>query len=269
MPSPTPPPGPSLGLEHAPGPEPSTDRAPSAAEAGSERGGPREALVRGGARALGDAELVAILLGTGAQKEPVLRLSARLLALHGGLGALAGLGADELARTRGIGATKAARLLAAFELGRRVVHARPPPTHIRSAADVDRLLRPKLAELEVEHFLALALDARHRVLRELWIHKGTMTACQVSIADVFRAILREASPAVVFVHNHPSGDAEPSRDDVALTRQLVAAAKLLGVAVVDHVVVAREGYRSLRDEGLMSERLEREPPPLGAKGARG
>ncbi len=213
--------------------------------------GPRERLVRGGAHHLDDDELLAVLLGTGCAAEPVGRLANRLLTENDGLAGLAQLAAPSLARTRGIGETKAARIAAAIELGRRAARVEPPPTALRTADDVDLLLRPRLAHLEVEHFLAIALDSRHRVVRELWISKGTMTSCVVSVADVFRQLLREAAPAVVFAHNHPSGDAEPSLDDLELTRRLVAAADLLGVHVVDHVVVAREGYRSLRECGLM------------------
>ncbi|MBX7193811.1 MAG: DNA repair protein RadC [Sandaracinaceae bacterium] len=213
--------------------------------------GPRERLVRSGAQHLGDDDLLAVLLGTGCAAEPVQQLASRLLEEHAGLAGLALAGAPSLARTRGIGATKAARIAAAIELGRRAAHVVPPPTRIRSAEDVDALLRPRLAHLEAEHFVALALDARHRVIRELWISKGTMTACLVSVADVYRQVLREAAPAVLFVHNHPSGETEPSHDDLHLTRRLVEAADLLGLRVVDHVIVAREGFRSLRDSGLM------------------
>lgn len=213
--------------------------------------GPRERVVRAGARHLDDHDLLAVVLGTGCADEPVGRLATRLLTENAGLVGLSQAAPPSLARTRGIGSTKAARIAAAFELGRRAAHATPPPTRLRSAEDVDALLRPRLAHLEVEHFLAVALDARHRVVRELWISKGTMTACIVSVADVYRQLLREAAPAVIFVHNHPSGEAEPSADDVQLTERLVSAGELLGVRVIDHVIVAREGYRSLRDSGLM------------------
>ena len=225
--------------------------ASSAADDGGDPEGPRERVVRAGAKHLDDHDLLAVVLGTGCADEPVGRLATRLLTENAGLAGLAQVSPPSLARTRGIGHTKAARLAAAFELGRRAAHATPPPTRLRSADDVDALLRPRLAHLEVEHFLALALDARHRVVRELWISKGTMTACIVSVADVYRHLLREAAPAVIFVHNHPSGEAEPSSDDLQLTERLVSAGELLGVRVIDHVIVAREGYRSLRDSGLM------------------
>ncbi|GAB4212919.1 MAG: DNA repair protein RadC [Sandaracinaceae bacterium] len=213
--------------------------------------GPRERLARLGAEALDDADLVALVLGTGTIDEPVQRVAARLLAQHGDLRRLARASVGELASARGLGAGKAARLAAAFELARRLTVPGEPPTRIRSSADVDTLLCPRLAHLEVEHFVVLALDARHRVLREIWLAKGTFTACPVSAADVYRAVLREPAPAVLVAHNHPSGEPTPSAEDVALTQRLVQAGDLLGVRFVDHVVVAREGYASLVDLGLV------------------
>jgi DNA repair protein RadC len=217
--------------------------------------GPRERLHERGLESLSDAELVALLLGTGTQADPVMPLAERLLGAVGGLRGLSSSGTGELLRVRGVGATKAARLVAGIELGRRV-HARPLVRGARmgSSEDIFRAFGPQLAHLPHEELWAVALDARHRVLARVLLARGGLSACPVTPGDVFRPLIREAASALVLVHNHPSGVAEPSREDVALSAHIASAGKLLGIALLDHVVVAAEGYVSLLDSGLL------EPP---------
>lgn len=215
------------------------------------REGPRERLDEQGASFVSDADLLAMLLGTGMRGEGVEALAVRLLATRS-LADLARMEVDALASVHGVGRAKAARVVAAFELGRRALSPGPAPTRIRSADDVDRLLRARLVHHEVEHFIALSLDARHRVVAEHWLAKGTMTSCAISIADVFRVLVRVAAPSVIFVHNHPSGDAAPSGDDIALTQRLIAAGELLGIRVLDHIILAREGRISLDEAGMLT-----------------
>lgn len=214
--------------------------------------GARERMRAVGTEGLSDAELVAVLLGTGARSEPVSVLASRLLHDLGGIAALSRVGTGALEQVPGVGPTKASRLVAAVELGRRVV-ARPLPrgTRIGSSREVDAAVRPRLADADVEHFIAIALDAKNRPIGELEIARGGLSACPVSPADVFRALLREAAAGVVFVHNHPSGEPSPSADDVALTERLRRAGELLGVKVLDHVIIGREGYFSFLDAGLL------------------
>ncbi len=214
--------------------------------------GPRERLARVGVEALSDAELVALLLGTGARGVPVEALAASVLAERGGLLGLERAGLGVLAARSGIGEGKACRLLAAVEVGRRV-GAVPLARGMRlaSSRDIDAALRPRLARAEVEHFLAIPLDAKNRPMGELRIATGGQSVCPVSPSDVFRALLREAASAVIFVHNHPSGDPAPSRDDQLITERLVRGGELLGVRVLDHVIIAREGYFSFLDAGLL------------------
>jgi DNA repair protein RadC len=214
--------------------------------------GPRERLAREGAAALSDVELLALLLGTGAKELPVLELARRILSESGGLKRLSRRGLGELAAELGLGPTKAGRLIAAFELGRREA-ARPPDRRARltSSRDVVSWLGPRFAEAEVEHFVVVPVDARHRPMGLLEIGRGGMTSCSVSPADVYRRLLREAAPAVIFVHNHPSGAPDPSPDDLALTERLTLAGELLGVQVLDHVILAREGHFSFLDAGLL------------------
>lgn len=214
--------------------------------------GPRERMAAVGVEGLSDAELLALLLGTGARQEPVGVLASRLLRELGGLAGLSRIGAGALAQRPGLGPTKASRIVAAVELGRRVV-SRPLAWGARMASsrDIDAALRPRLADAEVEHFLAIALDAKNRPIREILIARGGLSACPVSPSDVFRALLREAAAGVVFVHNHPSGEPTPSAEDMILTDRLRRAGELLGVRVLDHVVIGREGYFSFLDAGLL------------------
>lgn len=221
--------------------------------------GPRERLRSVGAFHLSDAELVALLLGTGTAREHVTVLASRLLTEASGLRGLVRLGIGGLAATAGIGESKAARLVAALELGRRAAAPTSSPmSRVATSHDVVALVAPRLRDADVEHFVALALDAKNRPLALIDVAKGSITACPVAPADVFRAVLREAAPAVVFAHNHPSGDPQPSPEDIALTDRLVSAGRLLGIHVVDHVIIAREGHFSFLDAGLLARR-----PPRG------
>lgn len=216
--------------------------------------GARERLRSLGVEHLSDAELVALVLGTGTVREPVSVLAARLLDEARGLRGLGKLGPGALARCSGIGEGKAARLVAAIELGRRASLGGPEPApRIEASRDVVSWAAPRIAHAEVEHFLALALDTRQRVIAVVTIGRGTLAACPVSPADAFRALLREAAAAAVFVHNHPSGDPSPSPEDVALTARLVSGGSLLGVRVLDHVIVARGGHFSFLDAGLLRD----------------
>jgi DNA repair protein RadC len=210
---------------------------------------PRERLWASGIDTLTDAELLALVLGTGTRDMDAVDLGRFLLAQQGGLGGLEAAQPGELVATHGLGRARAARLLAAMALGRRAT-LRPtdPRGPVKDAADVYRRLAPELVSLDREVFLGLALDARHRVVRRLLLAQGSLSRCEVHVRDAFRPLLREVAVAVVFVHNHPSGDPAPSSDDLVLTRRLGAAGQLVGLPVLDHVIVAREGYRSLAAE---------------------
>jgi DNA repair protein RadC len=214
--------------------------------------GARERLALHGRAALSDAELIAILLGTGTSAAPVAIVAARLLEYAGGLSGLAQLSVAELETQPGIGTTKACRLLAAMELGTRT-HVRPLERRkpITSSRDIAAALSPRFDHETREHFLAIALDAKNHPLAELTVAIGGIAACSVAPADVFRPVLRAAAVSVLFVHNHPSGDPAPSEADVAITQRLWRAGDLLGVQVLDHVILGRDGYFSFLDAGLM------------------
>jgi len=212
--------------------------------------GPRERQLRLGPEALTDEELVGLVLTGGASGR---RLAEALLQRIGGL---AMLRRTELASLRdwGIGPSRASALCAALELARRLNLAEVPPRPcLRSASEAYAFLRPRLAHRPVEVFSVTLLDVRLKVLREVTVAEGTGWACAVQPRDALLPALRDGAAAVLFAHNHPSGDAGPSDEDRALTRRLVAACELLGVRPVDHLVVCLEGFSSMRELGQWPE----------------
>ena len=214
---------------------------------------PRERLFQLGAAALTTAELLAILIGTGTPRADALVLASGLLADAGGtLRRLAKRPAAALTRGAGMGPVKAARVVAALELGRRLGGEELAlPRALQSPADVYRLCGPGLRDLVAEEFHLLALDVQHRLIREVLITRGTLTSSLVHPREVFRAAIAEAAAGVIVVHNHPSGDPTPSADDRAVTRQLVEAGRLLDVPVYDHVVLGGDRYFSFAEAGWL------------------
>jgi DNA repair protein RadC len=214
---------------------------------------PRERLWALGPCALTTAELLAIVLGTGGAGQDVLEMAARLLELgEGSLRRLARRPNAELLRAPGMGPTKAARLLAAFELGSRAAREeRPPVVRIREPEDVLRLFGSRLRDLQVEEFHLLALDSQSQVLREVLITRGLLNSSLVHPREVFRAAIAEAAAGIIVVHNHPSGDPTPSAEDRAATKQLVSAGRLLDVPLYDHVIIAGDRFVSFATAGLL------------------
>jgi DNA repair protein RadC len=217
--------------------------------------GPRERLEALGPESLSEAELVALLLRTGGSGRDALALAAWLLQRHGGLVGLASVEGAELVRVPGVGRAKSAALVAALELGRRLAARRLRAGEpVRGPADVFRHLHARVRAWRHERFFVLLLDGRHRLLREVVISQGTLTASLVHPREVFRPALREAAAAVVLAHNHPSGDPTPSTEDREITVRLAEAGALLGIPVLDHVVVAERGWSSLCELGAISRR---------------
>ena len=214
-------------------------------------GGPRERLAQHGAPLLADAELLALLLGTGRAGEDVGTLAARLLDEHGSMWALARQSAAELARVPGIGAAKAARLAAAFEVGARALMA---PEHVSAPLSDSETVFARYGRLltasRVERFVVVAVDAKNRPRAHREVARGGRTTCQVDPSEVFRILVAESASGAIFLHNHPSGDPDPSPEDLELTRRLVAAGSLLAIRTLDHIIVGQGRYVSLRDAGL-------------------
>ena len=214
---------------------------------------PRERLWSLGPAALTTAELLAIVLGTGGGGQDVLELARQLLDVgDGSLRRLAQRPNAELLQSPGIGLTKAARLIAAFELGSRAAREERPRVHrIREPEDVLRLFGPRLRDLQVEEFHLLALDSQSQVLREVLITRGLLNSSLVHPREVFRAAIAEAAAGIIVVHNHPSGDPTPSAEDRAATKQLCSAGRLLDVPVYDHVIIAGDRFVSFATAGLL------------------
>ena len=214
---------------------------------------PREKLAERGKTALGDNELLAVLLGHGTPGITALDLANRLLADLGGLRGLARVSPVELSRRRGVGPATASRLVAAIELGRRsVVRAGPARLQVASAADAARYLLPRFGTAEVEQGGVLLLDARHRVLHARVLTRGTADATPMHPRDVFREAALAGAAALVLFHNHPSGDPLPSTEDLQLTKRMIEAGELMGITVVDHVILGDTSYCSLRDLGKLT-----------------
>jgi len=212
---------------------------------------PRERLDRLGPEALRDGELIAVLFRTGTRREGAVALADRTLRHFGGLRGVARASLEELQQVRGLGKVKAVEVKAAFELGRRLaVYAAPERLRIRSGEDVARLLMLRFKECESEQFKALLLNTKNEVARIVDVSDGGLDATMALPRDVFRQAVREAASAVVVCHNHPSGDPEPSREDIALTKRLDEAAALLGLRLLDHVIFGDGRYVSLRDRRL-------------------
>jgi DNA repair protein RadC len=214
---------------------------------------PRERLWSLGAGALTTAELLALLLGTGGEGRSVLEVAARLLeASNGSLRRLAQRPRAELLRSAGIGPAKAARLLAALELGNRAAREeRPAVQRIREPEDVVHLFQTRLRDLQVEEFHLLALDSQSQVLRQVLVTRGLLNSSLVHPREVFRAAIAEAAAGIIVVHNHPSGDPTPSAEDRAVTRQLAEAGRLLDLPLYDHVIIAGDRFVSLATLGLL------------------
>jgi DNA repair protein RadC len=213
---------------------------------------PREKLARAGVGSLGNNELVSLLLGSGVRERNALAVAQDVLDLAGGVRGLARISADELRRVSGIGASRAARLLAAVELGRRAVTSdagdRP---RLSTPGAVGRYLLPIHGGHREERFGVVMLDSKSRVIRSEVLSVGSLDASIAHPREVFRAATIASASSIALFHNHPSGDPLPSPDDVLLTRRLVGAGQVMGIDVVDHIILGEGRWFSFRDAGLL------------------
>ena len=212
---------------------------------------PRERLSALGPQALTNAELIAILLRVGVKGESAVTVGQRLLNKFGGITGIHRTPFAELIKQHAIGEAKAAQIKAAIELGRRLTLESPEERpSINSPADAAALVSYEMSALEQEHLRVILLDRRNRVMETVEVYKGSVNSSQIRVGEIFKEAIRKNASAVVVIHNHPSGDPTPSPDDVAVTRAIVQAGKLLDVDVLDHLVIGQGKWVSLKERGL-------------------
>jgi DNA repair protein RadC len=212
---------------------------------------PREKLLAQGAAALADVELLALLLRTGSAGVSVLQLAESLLARFGGLAGLLHAGPGDLARVKGLGPAKRAEIAAVVELARRSLAEQISTAPVfDSPTRVKDYLRLQLGERDHEVFAVMFLDAQSRLVKLEEMFRGTLTQTSVYPREIVKRALEHGASSIILVHNHPSGDPSPSRQDIALTKEIVTALKPLGIQVHDHIVIGASGHASLRALGL-------------------
>jgi DNA repair protein RadC len=212
---------------------------------------PRERLLELGPGALSDGELLGLLFGIGSREKTAVELAQAVLSEASGLYGLYDVSIHELTEINGIGEAKACIILAAVELGRRIGQVRNPERPVVSSpADVERILRGRIANLDRENFVAMLLNIKNEVVETPTISVGTLSASLVHPREVFKPAIRASAASVILAHNHPSGKVEPSREDREVTVRLAEAAKILGIELLDHVIVG-DGHFSMKEHGML------------------
>lgn len=212
---------------------------------------PRERLARYGAQSLSNAELLAILLRVGLEGENAVQVGQRLLGDFGGLRGLHQATFDDVCRKKGLGPAKTSQILAAIELGRRIrLETVEEKAAIHSPADAAALVEYEMSAFPQEHLWTIILDTRNRLISIERLYQGSLNSSTVRVGELFRGAIQKNAAAIIMIHNHPSGDPSPSPEDVNLTRSAVQAGKLLDIEVLDHLVIGRGKFVSLKERGL-------------------
>lgn len=210
---------------------------------------PRERLVKFGIENLSDAELLALILEKGTKQENVIEMSNRLINKYG-LDKLSECLLKELQEIKGIGFAKACQILALFELNKRHALSKKPQKFISSAKAVFELMNEKLKDKKQENFIAILLNNRNYFIKEELITKGVLDASIIDPREVFKSAIRNSASRIILVHNHPSGDPSPSKEDQEVTEKLVDSGEILGIKVLDHVIIGRDKYWSWKENKL-------------------
>lgn len=212
---------------------------------------PREKLVARGPQALTDAELLGILIRTGTGKVTAVDLGHAILKEYRSLKNLTSRSMQEFRQFKGLGDAKAITLVAAFELGRRASQKERDSVQIRSPEDAVQQCQAQLRDLKHEVFLVLLLDSANHLLREVKISEGILNSSLVHPREVFKPAINEPAASIILIHNHPSGNTEPSSEDIQITRQMVEAGKIIGIPVHDHIIVTSHSFTSFAERGLL------------------
>ncbi|WP_306471880.1 DNA repair protein RadC [Bacillus sp. AFS015802] len=213
---------------------------------------PRERLIQCGAASLSNQELLAILLRTGTKSESVLQLSNRLLNQFDGLNLLKDASLEEITKTKGIGLAKAVQIMAAVEFGRRISNlAFDDRYSIRSPEDGANYVMNDMRFLAQEHFVCLYLNTKNQVLHKQTIFIGSLNASIVHPREVFKEAFRRSAASIICIHNHPSGDPTPSREDIEVTKRLVECGRIIGIDILDHLIIGEKKFISLKEKGYL------------------
>lgn len=213
---------------------------------------PRERLGKYGAEALSAQELLALVIGRGIPKKSVMSIAQELLSRFGNIKAISEAAIEDLSQIRGIGFAKAAQIKACFELGKRQdLDPELIDYDIRNPHNVVRAIRASIKDKAKEHFKLIILNPRNKIIAISTISIGTLNASLVHPREVFKEAIRHNAASVVLVHNHPSGDSDPSEEDIKITERLIEAGKILGIELLDHIIITKNGFKSLAEEGLL------------------
>lgn len=213
---------------------------------------PRERFLQDGPQSLSNQELLALLLRTGSRDESVLQLSGRLINSFKGLRLLKEASVEELTVIKGIGEAKAIQILASVELGRRINNLNDQDRYvIRSPEDGANYCMEEMRFLSQEHFVCLYLNTKNQVLQKTTVFIGSLNASIVHPREVFKEAFKRSAASIICLHNHPSGDPSPSREDIEVTKRLVECGKIIGIEVLDHIIIGEHKYVSLKEKGYL------------------
>ncbi len=216
---------------------------------------PREKLIKNGPDALTDPELLAVVLNTGLRKknyyEDVLELSNRILKEYGSKAIISETNVEKLMGELEIPKVKACQIVACFELGKRFFKRDEEEIYIRDSKDAYNYLKDKMANLKKEQFRGLHLNSRNKLIHDEIISLGTLTTNLVHPREVFQPAIQYSAAAIILAHNHPSGDPQPSEDDIKITKQIIEASKIINIEILDHIIIGKNEYLSLKDRKLI------------------